>query len=222
MTTLDQDYPDEYADLVARRPGDPVGGDFLAAAAVAVLTEHLPAWSVPAGLGRIRHWDAVPDVRALQSADLPAGCVVVPGLSDLPARRTDTYATVWRLVAGLYVRGASYSDTQARVGRWATYARTVLLAHPTLATDGGLVTGVTWLGEDLSIVGGAGAARTLGGATVMFDVTVPRAAPFGARPPTDGTDPETGNPVVTHTQVDVTVHRITDQFPPFPTPQEAP
>lgn len=182
-------------------PLDPnsVGGfgtDTLELAVVAMLLEQLDAWSVPAGLGRCRSWDAVPSQDALESASLPAGAVTVPGLVEDPVRKADHYEGVYRLAVGVYCRGANYTDTKRRAGRWSACLRSCVQANRGLGLPPGTVRSVT-LRTEVSTVGGRNtASRTLGGCAVQWDVAIPDLMDLLVRPPVDANTPAPGDPVV--------------------------
>lgn len=128
------------------------------------------------------NWDQVPTLEALSSANFPAGAITSPGLTGPPVRRGrwgTGYDVTWRLAVGIYDRGRTYNETASRNRTWAALVRATMLQHPTL---GGLVSSLTWVGEEYRQIPGRAAAKTLGGCAVAFDVIVENVVDLSADP----------------------------------------
>lgn len=154
--------------------------------------------SDPDPLRRITVWDQVPTLDALTAAVTPVGGITSPGLVDRPTTRARRIDATWRVVVGVWDRGADYDDTVRRVGLWAALVRAVVLEHPTL---GGVAAQTLWAGEEYAEIPQRSAARTLGGCAVAFDVT--------ARDVVNLSAPD--DPVVTDPSTDVTVEERNEE-----------
>jgi hypothetical protein len=174
----------------------------LCTAVETVLLEHLPTLAASRGLKKVTKWDQLPTVEALTAANLPAGAITSPGLTEPPTRRTTGHTATWRIVIGVYDRGRDYKETQSLTRRWAAVVRQVLVQHPTL---GGVATGVQWIGEEYAERPERSSARTLGGCAVLFDVTATDVIDSTPYVPPD--QPGSEVPVVQSTQSTVTVRR---------------
>lgn len=149
-----------------------VTADDVALAVEAVLVENLPGFATQAGLvlGPVTTWEQVPTLPALTSAIVPVGAISSPGLTAPPTRRGDgSWDATWRITVGVWDRDTSFRATAARARRWGALVRAVVLCHPDL---GGLASRVGWVSEDYDEIPNQGAARTLGGCVVGFDVFV--------------------------------------------------
>lgn len=114
-------------------------------------------------------WTQVPTETALQSAETPAGAISSPGtIGAARTTRTGVSAT-WRIRVAMFDRGTDYNDTAHRVRTWAALIRGVMLRNPGL---GGLASGLRLATESYRLFPETGAARTLGGCAVEFDVDV--------------------------------------------------
>lgn len=174
-----------------------ITADDICAGAEAVLTSgrlreivELAGWEE---LRKIKDWHQVPSLDALSEANLPTGAITSPGLTDSPVGRHGNYAATWRVVVGVYDRGASYKDTARRTRRWAAVIRAALLESPTL---GGVASGVRWVGEEYAERPNKNQARTIGGCAVAFDVDASNVVDL---------TPYSVAPVVTATQTTVSV-----------------
>lgn len=149
-----------------------VSVDEICVAIQGILAEHLQATMEQLGFtgyGRVRTWQQVPTMAAIMSAELPAGAVVSPGLTEPPRRTSSGHEATWRVPAGLYVRGREHDDTAALVRNWCAGIRTCVLQRKSL---GGIAKSLTWVGEEFRLVTDRASARTIAGGTVAFDVTV--------------------------------------------------
>lgn len=145
----------------------------------AVLVTQLPALLVALGLNEgdgarkaytaPKRWDQVPDGKALQTANYPAGAIasagVIPGTTR--TSRTGTDATFGVSVA-VYDRGPDFNATSDRVRTWAALVRALGLHNPTL---GGIASAVRVAGETYR-QSPKEVARTHGGCQVDFQVDV--------------------------------------------------
>lgn len=163
-----------------------ITADDLCVAAAEILAEHLPAVVAAMGwdedsvapLAPVTTWEQVPTLEALTAAEMPAGAVTSPGLAETPTRRErGRHDAVWRISVGVYDRGDDYHETARRVRRWAAAVRATLLEHRTL---NGVADGVWWRGEEYRQKPNAGAARTLGGCAVAFDVKAANVIDLGS------------------------------------------
>lgn len=145
-------------------------------------------------------WDQVPTAEALSAANLPAGTIESPGLTTPPTRNdTGGWDVQWRLVAGMYARGSDYTDTASTIRRWAAAIRAAAMSDVTL---GGVVDGLSWVGEDYARRPERNVARTLAGCAVAFDVTVLNVVELPV-PAAPGSGEQ--NPIVTSTHRSITV-----------------
>lgn len=161
-----------------------------------VLTEHLPRWAEASGLPAVKTWQQLPTAQAISAADVPAGAITSPGLTESPTKHRTSYDATWRISVAVYDRGNDHSDTQRRTRIWAALIRTVLVQHARL---GELARRLDWVGEEYAL-GPEQGARTLGGCAVAFDVTVTDVVPPVAPPDLGGaTDPTviTTRPAIT-------------------------
>lgn len=119
----------------------------------------------------IQTWQQLPTIEAIATAKLPAVAITSPGLVDEPvySRSSRLYEVKWRLAIGIYDRDKStdHSATQARVRNWVAILRTALQSQPTL---GGVATGLTWTGEEYSLLPNRNQARTAAAGAVSIDV----------------------------------------------------
>ena len=164
-----------------------VTADDLCTAAERVLVEHLPGYAAQYALQRdltvlpgVRDWHQVPTLEALSSANFPAGAITSPGLTGPPAvpsaSRGNRVDATWQIEVGIFDRGTDWNDTAARTRTWAALIRLTLLAHP----FGGAVTNCKWIGESYRQIGQRNSARTIGGCSVLFDITAVDVADPGA------------------------------------------
>lgn len=136
-------------------------------------TEHLEAQMAQLGfeVEKLRTWQQVPSLEALQSAALPAGAIVAPGLVNPPTYKasSNVWVATWRVLNGIYVKGRDHGDTQAQVRNWCAGIRTNLLKHKSL---GGIAADLKWFGEEYDRLPSREAARTIAAGGVAVDVTV--------------------------------------------------
>lgn len=148
-----------------------ITGDDLCLAFEQILIAHLPAVVAQCewlDLTAIATWEQVPTLRALSTAVVPAGLITSPGLVEAPLRRGDgSHDATWRVMVGIWDRDATYRLTASRARRWAAAVRTTMLAHQSLD---GVASGLRWVSEEYDEFPNQGAARTLGGCAVAFDV----------------------------------------------------
>ncbi len=151
-------------------------------------------------LKAVESWDQVPTAEALSAANLPAGTIESPGLTGPPIRNEDGGVdVVWRVVAGMYDRGDDYDETAANIRKWAAAIRAAAMSDVTL---GGVVDGLSWVGEDYARRPERNVARTLAGCAVAFDVTVLNVVELPV-PAAPGSGEQ--NPIVTSTHRSITV-----------------
>lgn len=137
----------------------------------------------------IKTWQQLPTIEAISTAKLPAVAITSPGLVDPPvfSRSSKSYDATWRLAIGIYDRGRDHAETQARIRNWCALLRVALQSRPTL---GGVAKGLTWTGEEYSLIPQRNSARTLAAGAVAVDVRaeVPHHTNLGA-----GLPPVTSN-----------------------------
>ena len=112
-------------------------------------------------------WTQIPRLEVLQAADMPAGAIASSGTVGTPTTRRTGVDATWRLSVAVFDRGQDHNVTARRVRTWAALVRAVGLRNPTL---GGVASGVRWVSESYRLASDRGAARTLGGCQVDFDV----------------------------------------------------
>lgn len=151
-----------------------IGAAELCAAGEEVVNLQLPRlivaldWATE--LNDVTSWQQVPTLRALSTAQLPAGAITSPGLTGKPIRHGDgSYEATWRVVFGILDRGKDYDTTALRARRWAGLLRAVLTANPTL---GGIGHSLLWVSEEYDQWPDRKQAATLGGCAVGIDITV--------------------------------------------------
>jgi hypothetical protein len=175
----------------------------LCAAMEAILADKLSGLAGSRGLDPVTTWHQLPTSDALSTANLPAGAITSPGLTDEPVRRSTGFDATWRVVVGVYDRGRDYAETAKKVRDWAAVVRQVAIQNPTL---GGVASGLVWVGEEYAELPERSSARTLGGCAVAFDVTARNV--IDSKP---YTDPATTDPVVTSTHRKVTVRPLNQE-----------
>lgn len=177
-----------------------VTADDLCRAAEAILVEYLPDLAESRGLKPFTKWDQLPTPEALTAANLPAGAITSPGLTDRPTHRAAGFDATWQVVVGVYDRGRDYHETARLVRTWAAVVRQTLLQHPTL---GGVASGLQWVGEQYAETPDRSASRTLGGCAVAFAVTARNVIDAERYVPPDPGAP--GTPIVQSTATSVSV-----------------
>lgn len=113
-------------------------------------------------------WEQVPDIRAVQAANLPAGVIVPRGTAGEPQQSSRGTRATWRLEVAMFDRDADFSPTAARLTRWASVLRGALLRDRTL---GGVAESTRWVSESYRPLQDQRGARTLGGCVVEIAVT---------------------------------------------------
>lgn len=136
-------------------------------------------------------WEQVPDITALQTANLPAGVIVPRGTVGEPRQSSLGIDTTWRFEVALFDRDRDFTPTAERLTRWAAVLRGALLLDRTL---GGVATGLRWKAESYKPLSDVRGARTLGGCVVEFEADVRNVADLADL-----------GPAVTSTQSSLTV-----------------
>lgn len=159
-----------------------IGADEVCIAVEQSLRTRIPvvidALDLGATLKPFRDWQQLPTIEALSSANLPAGAVTSPGLTEPPTySRATGWTATWRVAVGVYARGRDHSDTQAQVRDWIKVCRTALMGDRSV---GGLAKSLRWVGEEYALVPGRNSARTIGAGAVAVDVTVENVLDLGS------------------------------------------
>ncbi|BBH17500.1 hypothetical protein Back2_17870 [Nocardioides baekrokdamisoli] len=128
-------------------------------------------YTTGAGYKPIKTWQQVPTVTALSTADLPGIAIVASDTVGDPIYQavTDTWLTTWRISTGLYVRGGTHDETQARVRNYIAAIRATYLTHKSL---GGYCRPIQWKGEGYNLLPARNEARTIAAGACTFDATV--------------------------------------------------
>lgn len=155
---------------------------------VPIAGEVLAAGDYPA----VKEWQQVPALQAFNAANFPSAAVTSPGTVSTPQKTGQGYDGTWRVLVGIYDRGADYAQTQRKARVWAALMRAVLL-RPGNRSLGGVADGVRWAGEQLDRINNKNSARTIGVAVLSVDVTARNVVDLS------GLDP-----IVTSTSVSVT------------------
>lgn len=175
-----------------------LSADDLCTGVQAILAAKLPGLAASKGLTPVTKWDQLPTTLALQAANLPAGAISSPGLATVPVRLTTGYDATWQLEVAVFDRGRDYNETASKVRDWAAVVRQVLVQNPTL---GGVAATLKWVGESYAQLPDRSAARTIGGCSVLVNVTARSVIDIAPYAPPD----QPGLPVVESTQSTITV-----------------
>ncbi|GAB3867378.1 hypothetical protein GCM10028801_41230 [Nocardioides maradonensis] len=150
-----------------------VSADQICVGVETVLREHLAATVDTLGwterLGTIREWQQLPVTDAIATAKLPAIAVTTGGIVGAPTTTTSGTRATWGIAVGLYARGRTHAETQAKVRDWCAATRSTVLAHKSL---GGIAISTKWIGERFDLFPSREDARTFGAGVISFDVEV--------------------------------------------------